>query len=355
MFYLPPQYIPPNIIYWKIMKPSEKQSSIEEKKKLPASPLPLRYMKKGLRSDDLFIIITATAASTIIIIMALLIIKIYEGAAPVFERFGLNFLIGLDWNPVEGMESYGALPYLLGTLTTSAIALIVGVPISLGVAIFLAEIAPGSIRAPLSYIIELLAAVPSVIYGLWGVFVFRFWVRDLLEKPLSTYLGFIPIFSGTPFGLSILSGGLILSIMIIPTVSAVCREVLLSVPATQRDAAYSLGATRWEAIRIGVLSYARAGIVGAIILGLGRAVGETMAVTMVIGNAIGPSALPTSLLKAGQTMASLIANEFNEADPVSLHPSALVGVGFILLLSALVINVAAQILIHRVRAKGIVE
>jgi len=309
----------------------------------------------NLKGDTLFLALTIAAATSIIVIMALLIIKIYEGAAPVFNRFGFSFLTSLEWNPVEGMEAYGALPYLLGTLTTSAIALIVGVPISLGVAIFLAEIAPSSIQAPLSYVIELLAAVPSVIYGLWGVFVFRFWVRDLIEVPLSTYLGFIPIFSGTPYGLSVLTGGLILAIMIIPTVSAVCREVLLAVPNTQREAAYSLGATRWEAIRIGVLSYARAGIVGAIILGLGRAVGETMAVTMVIGNAVGPAALPTSLLKAGQTMASLIANEFNEADPVSLHPSALIGVGFILLISALIINVAAQLLIYRVRAKGVVE
>ena len=319
------------------------------------APNLLRNPSLSPKSDTLFLALTIAAATSIILIMALLIIKIYEGAAPVFNRFGFGFLTSLEWNPVEGMEAYGALPYLLGTLTTSAIALIVGVPISLGVAIFLAEIAPSSIRAPLSYVIELLAAVPSVIYGLWGVFVFRFWVRDLIEVPLSTYLGFIPIFSGTPYGLSILTGGLILAIMIIPTVSAICREVLLAVPNTQREAAYSLGATKWEAIRIGVLSYARAGIVGAIILGLGRAVGETMAVTMVIGNAIGPSALPTSLLKAGQTMASLIANEFNEADPVSLHPSALIGVGFILLISALIINVAAQLLIYHVRAKGVVE
>jgi len=314
-----------------------------------------RLSSLRFKGDQLFFALTVAASSTVLIIMALLIIKIYDGAAPVFDRFGFGFLTSVEWNPVEGMEAYGALPYLLGTLVTSAIALIVGVPISLGVAIFLAEIAPSRIREPLSYLIELLAAVPSVIYGLWGVFVFRFWVRDLIETPLSTYLGFIPLFSGTPYGLSILTGGLILAIMIIPTVSAVCREVLLAVPNTQREAAYSLGATRWEAIRIGVLSYARAGIVGAIILGLGRAVGETMAVTMVIGNAVGPSALPTSLLKAGQTMASLIANEFNEADPVSLHPSALVGVGFILLVSALILNVAAQLLIHHVRAKAIVE
>ncbi|MCX8188841.1 MAG: phosphate ABC transporter permease subunit PstC, partial [Nitrososphaeria archaeon] len=225
---------------------------------------------------------------------------------------------------------------------------IVGVPISLGIAIYLSEMAPNFIRTTLSYIIELLAAVPSVIYGLWGLFIFRFWVRDFIELPLSKYLGFLPIFQGEPFGLDILTAGLILAIMIIPTVSSVSREVIMAVPNSQREAAYSLGATKWEVIRVGVLSYAKSGIIGATILGLGRAVGETMAVTMVIGNAIGPSAIPTSLFKAGQTMASLIANEFNEADPTSLHPNALVGVGLILFGLALTINLMAQLLIWRI-------
>jgi phosphate transport system permease protein len=303
--------------------------------------------------DDLFKLIAALLASSVIALLLLLTLTLVSDSLPVLNRFGLSFFTGVDWNPVVGREVFGVLPYVLGTLVTSAIALLIGVPISLGIAIFLAEMAPKTIRNAFSFLIELLAAVPSVIYGLWGLFIFRFWVRDFVETPLSTYLGFIPIFQGTPFGLDILTAGLILSIMIIPTVSAVSREVLLAVPNTQREAAYSIGATRWEVIRMGVLSYARSGIFGAIILGLGRAVGETMAVTMVIGNTIGAAALPTSLLKGGQTMASLIANEFNEADPVSLHPSALIGVGLVLFIFALAINIFAQLLVWRVlKIKG---
>ncbi len=281
-------------------------------------------------------------------------IVLVSGAYPVLQRFGfVGFITGMNWNPVVGREAFGALPYILGTLVTSAIAIAIGVPVSIGIAVFLSEMSPWTVRGPVSQLIELLAAVPSVIYGLWGLFVFRFWVKDWIETPLSTYLGSVPVFSGTPFGLDILTAGLILAIMIIPTVSSVSREVMLAVPSSQREAAYSLGATRWETVRMGVLSYSRSGIFGATILGLGRAVGETMAVTMVIGNAIGAAAIPTSLLKAGQTLSSLIANEFNEADPTSLHPSALIGLGLILFLFALLINIFAQLLVTRVlKVKG---
>jgi phosphate transport system permease protein len=282
-----------------------------------------------------------------------MVLKLIQGAAPVLDRFGLAFVTGVNWDPVVGREAFGILPYILGTIVTSTIALVIGVPLSLGIAIFLAEMAPSSVRTPLSFMIELLAAVPSVIYGLWGIFVFRFWVKELIEAPLSTYLGFLPVFQGEPHGLDILTAGIILAIMIVPTVSSVSKEVLMAVPDSLREAAYSIGATRWEVIRIGVLSYARSGLFGAAILGLGRAVGETMAVTMVIGNTIGPAALPTSLLKGGQTMASLIANEFNEADPISLHPSALMGVGLILFFFALIINVFALLLVRKVlKVKG---
>jgi phosphate transport system permease protein len=309
--------------------------------------------KTGWSGDRFFKFLAAVLAFSVIVILVLMTFELTEGSLPVLKRFGLSFVTGVDWNPVEGRESFGILPYILGTLVTSSIALIVGVPISLGIAIFLAEMAPNIVKTPLSFTIELLAAVPSVIYGLWGIFVFRFWVRDIVEKPVSAYLSFIPIFQGTPFGLDILTAGIILAIMIIPTVSSVSREVLAAVPNSQKEAAYSIGATKWEAIRIGVLSYARSGLAGAAILGLGRAVGETMAVTMVIGNAIGAAALPTSFLKGGQTMASLIANEFNEANPVSLHPSALIGVGLVLFIFALAINVFAQLLIWRiVRVRG---
>jgi len=300
--------------------------------------------------DNIFKYSIAAISASVIFILTLMMIELFRGSLPVLS---LDFVTGVNWNPVAGSEEFGVLPYILGTLVTSVIALIVGVPISLGIAIFLSEMAPSFIRTSLSFIVELLAAVPSVIYGLWGIFVFRFWVRDFIEVPLSTYLGFIPIFQGTPYGLDIFTGGMILAIMIIPTVASVSREVLMAVPNAQREAVYSIGATKWEVIKLGVLSYARSGLFGAAILGLGRAVGETMAVTMVIGNTIGEAALPTSLFKGGQTMASLIANEFNEADPVSLHPSALIGVGLILFFFALIINMIAQLLVLRIlKVKG---
>jgi phosphate transport system permease protein len=309
-----------------------------------------------LSGDRIFKFSTVFFASSVILILLLMTLSLVQGSLPVLDRFGFGFLTGSQWNPVAGREAFGILPYVLGTLITSLIALAIGVPISLGIALFLAEMAPSRVRTTLSFIIELLAAVPSVIYGLWGLFVFRFWVRDYIETPLSTYFGFIPVFQGTPFGLDILTAGIILAIMIIPTVSSVAREVIMAVPDSQREAAYSIGATRWEMVRIGVLSYAKSGIFGAIILGLGRAVGETMAVTMVIGNTIGQAAIPRSLLQGGQTMASLIANEFNEADPTSLHPSALIGVGLVLFIFALSINIFAQLLVWRVlRIKGAVE
>ena len=271
-----------------------------------------------------------------------------RGSFPVFEKFGIWFVTGTSWNVVIGHESFGALPYILGTLVTSGIGIAIGIPISLGIAIFLAEMAPSSVRVPLSQVIELLAAVPSVIYGFWALFVLRPWIINYVEAPLSTSLGNVPLFHGSPVGEDILMGGVILAIMIIPTVSTVAKEVMSAVPSAQREAAYSIGATRWEVVRMGVLSYARSGIFGAGILGLGRAVGETMAVTLVIGGALGPSALPTSLFQPGQTMASLLAGQFNEAESGSLQLSALLGVGLILFGFALLVNVFAQLMVWRV-------
>ena len=317
-------------------------------------------------SDNIFVIQSAFFASAIIAVLVLAGFVLVSGSLPVWMKFGAGFLTGTTWNPVT--QVFGVLPYILGTLLTSFIAIAVGVPLSIGIAIFLSEMAPHAIRAAgsgafgwlvrtslgvLSNGIELLAAVPSVIYGLWGLYVFRFWVVNLIETPLSNYLGFIPAFNGTLVGLDILTAGLILAIMIIPTVSAISKEVMSAVPLAQREAAYSIGATRWEVVRISVLSYARSGIFGAAILGLGRAVGETMAVTMVIGNASGPQAVPSSLFKAGQTMASLIANEFGGAEPASLHPAALIGVGLVLFMFAITINVLAQLMVWRVlKIKG---
>jgi len=300
-----------------------------------------------LSGDSLFKVLAALLAGSALAILLAAGYTLTGGSIHVLQAFGGYFFTGTSWNPVVGREIFGALPYLLGTLVTSAIALVIGVPISLGIAIFLSEMSPRRVRVPISYLVELLAAVPSVVYGLWGLFVLRFFVVDYIEMPLSTYFGWIPAFSGAPFGLDVLSAGIILSIMIIPTVSSVSREVISAVPDSVREGAYSIGATRWEVIRNWVLSYGRSGLFGAAVLGLGRAVGETMAVTMVIGNTIGPAAVPTSLLRGSQTMASLIANGFLEASPGTLEISAYIGVGLILMILALVINVLAQLMVTR--------
>jgi phosphate transport system permease protein len=241
---------------------------------------------------------------------------------------------------------------VMGTLVTSGIALLIGVPLSLGIAVFLVEMAPKKLSVPISFLVELLAAVPSVIYGLWGLFVFKYWMLNYIETPISKTLGWIPIFSGTPFGLDFFTAGTILAIMIIPTVASISKEVISAVPNSIREGAYSIGATKWEVIRHWVLSYGRSGIFGAVILGLGRAVGETMAVSMLIGNAPAAAAMPTSLFRPGQTMASLIANGFLEATG-SLEISAYIGVGLVLLLLSLLINVGAHMLMTRVlKVKG---
>jgi phosphate transport system permease protein len=302
--------------------------------------------------DNIFKIIAAGIAASAIVILLITGYVLAEGSVPVLQEFGVSFFFGQQWNPAEGKEVFGALPYVMGTLVTSGIALLIGVPLSLGIAVFLVEMAPKALRVPISYLVELLAAVPSVIYGLWGLFVFRFWMVDYIEEPLSQYLGWLPIFSGTPFGLDLLTAGTILAIMIIPTVASISKEVISAVPNSIREGAYSIGATKWEVVRHWVLSYGRSGIFGAVILGLGRAIGETMAVSMLIGNATGSAAMPTSLFKPSQTMASLIANGFLEATS-TLEISAYVGVGLILLLISLLINVGAHLVMTRLfKVKG---
>ncbi len=309
-------------------------------------------MTKKLTGDSFFKILTAIIAASALVILIVTSYTLITGSNLVIGRFGINFFLGTQWNPVEGRENFGSLPYIVGTLVTSGIALIVGVPLSLGIAIFLVEMAPKGVRVPISYLIELLAAVPSVIYGLWGLFVFRVWILNYIETPINNYLGWIPFFKGTPFGLDYFTAGLILSIMIIPTVASVSREVISAVPSSIREGAYSIGATKWEVIRHWVLGYGRSGIFGAVILGLGRAVGETMAVTMVIGNAIGPSAMFSSFFKPGQTMSSLIANGFLEA-ATPMEKSAYIGVGLILLLVSILINIVAHVMVSRVlKVKG---
>ena len=279
--------------------------------------------------------------------VGLVAFSVAKGSTDIFSKEGFNFITQSNWDAVEGRESFGAFPYIIGTLLSAGIAMLIGVPISLGIAIFISEIAPPRIGTPLAFLSELLAAVPSIIYGLWALFVFRFWVRDLVERPLyDAFHAYVPFFAKTPFGLDIFTAGIVLAIMIIPIVSSICREVMKVVPYSQREAAYSLGATRWETVRMAVFPYVKSGLVGASMLGLGRAVGETILVTMIIGNVIGPNAIPTSVFSQGQTLASLIANEFNEASS-DLHLSALIALGAILLALTMAINIAARIMVKK--------
>jgi phosphate transport system permease protein len=255
-------------------------------------------------------------------------------------KFGWNFWKTTTWNPVEG--DFGALPFIWGTLYSSILALVLSTPVALGIAIFLSELSPRRLRLPLTFLTELLAAVPSIVYGLWGIFVLVPFVRKI-EVLTPAWLKKIPLFAGPPLGVGMLAAGLILAVMIIPFASSVAREVLRAVPATQREAAYALGATRWEAIQA-ALRYGRTGILGAIMLGFGRALGETMAVTMVIGN--NPK-ISTSLYAAQHTMAAVIANEFTEAD-TDLYLSALIEIGLVLFIITIIINAISRFLIWSV-------
>ena len=287
------------------------------------------------------------AAAYTLLMVGLVAFSVAKGSVDIFSKEGISFVTLSNWDAVEGRESFGALPYIIGTLLSAGIAMAIGVPISLGIAIFISEIAPPKIGTPLAFISELLAAVPSIIYGLWALFVFRFWVRDLIEEPLyNAFHSSIPFFAKTPFGLDIFTAGIVLAIMIIPIISSICREVMKVVPNSQREAAYSLGATRWETVRMAVFPYVKSGLVGASMLGLGRAVGETILVTMIIGNVIGPNAIPTSFFSQGQTLASLVANEFNEASS-DLHLSALIALGAILLILTMAINIAARLMVKK--------
>jgi phosphate transport system permease protein len=298
---------------------------------------------KVLKGDVTLKAAVAVAAVFIACLLGSLAFELFLGSTRSIAKFGLPFVAGTIWDPVHSI--FGALPFIYGTLLTSAIALLLGFPISLGVAIFLTEKlkAKKRIANVLGTLVELLAAVPSVIYGLWGLFFLSPLLRDYVEKPLHRYLGFVPLFSGTPFGLDFFTAGIILAIMIIPTVSAVSKDILNAVPNSQREAMYSLGATDWEVTQKSVLPYARSGIFGATILGLGRAVGETMAVTMVIGNA---PTITASLFSGGYTLAAVIANEFTEASS-PLYLSALVEIGLVLFFVALIINVFARLLLWR--------
>jgi phosphate transport system permease protein len=318
------------------------------RKKTPTIPnnflnLKIHSRFKGhFRGDDVFKLVSALIASSIFILLGLMIYELVEGSWLSIQTFGLNFIVGTTWDPAIS-KVFGALPLILGTLVTSAIALLIGVPISLGVGLALSEYLPRRFGFALSFLVELLAAVPSVIYGLWGMFVLIPFLRDHVYPYLQAALGFTPLFSGPIYGGGVLTGGIVLAIMIIPTVSSVMRDLFSSVPNSQREAMIALGATKWETTKI-VVNYARSGVMGAIVLGLGRAMGETMAITMVIGNKF--QVWPSSLFDAWYTMASIIANELLEAT-YDLYVSALINVGLILLIITLIVNILARLIVWR--------
>jgi phosphate transport system permease protein len=305
-------------------------------------------VKTSARGDQVFQIVITAFAVSIPLLLVIIAISIGLAAWPALSRSGLSFITGSEWDVAAG--KFGAAPAIYGTVVSSALALVIATPLALGVSIFLSEIAPKWLRQPVGFLVDLLAAIPSVVYGLWGIFVLIPLIRDPIGPFLRDTLNLssTPLFSGPNYGYSMLAAGVILAIMILPFISAVTREVLLAVPQSQRDAALALGATRWEMIRDAVIPYARSGIIGGIILGLGRALGETMAVTMLIGNRAEISA---SLFAPGYTMASLIANEFTEATS-DTHLSALMGVGAVLFVVTLIVNALARWLVWRVTKGG---
>jgi phosphate transport system permease protein len=290
--------------------------------------------------DRLFRLGTGFFAFLVVLLVAGIAFELYRTSRLSIDKFGFNFWRTTVWDPVAG--EFGALPFMWGTLYSSVLALILSTPVALGIAIFLSELSPRFLRTPLTFLTELLAAIPSIVYGLWGIFVLVPLVRKL-QVITPDWMRKIPLFEGPPLGVGMLSAALILAVMVIPFSSSVAREVLKAVPATQREAAYALGATRWEAI-LAALRFGRTGIIGAVMLGFGRALGETMAVTMVIGN---NAKLSLSLYAAQHTMAAVIANEFTEAD-TDLYLSALIEIGLVLFILTVIINGISRFLIWSV-------
>ncbi len=296
----------------------------------------------GKNADLLFLALMTLCALSIFAIVVAIVVVLFQHSAASRHQFGLGFFNGTEWDPVGGL--FGAKPFIAGTLLSSFLALLIAVPLALGVAIFVTELCPKPLQGPISFLTELLAAIPSVVYGLWGIFVLVPIVRDQLGPFLQKYFGWTGLFGGLNIGVGLLAASLILAIMILPVISSLTRDVMRAVPVSQREAVLALGATRWEMIRTGVLRNARIGIVGSVILGLGRALGETMAVTMLIGNR---AEIPKSLFAPGHTLASVIANEFSEAT-TNLYLSALIEIGLALFLVTIVVNAIARVLIWAV-------
>jgi phosphate transport system permease protein len=308
-----------------------------------------RRTKRFVIQDMLFRNTTKLFAFIVLALLFSIIISLVVGSMPSIKAFGLHFLVSDEWNPVT--EQFGALVPIFGTVTTSAIALIIGVPISFGIALFLTEISPNWLKRPLGIAIELLAGIPSIIYGMWGLFVFAPFFADNIQPWLIDTLGPLPmlgfLFQGAPMGIGMLTAGLILAIMVIPFIASVMRDMFEIVPSMLKESAYGLGATKWEVVRNIVLPYTKVGVAGSIMLGLGRALGETMAVTFVIGNAHN---LSSSLMMPGNSISSALANEFTEADGV-LYTSALIELGLILFIITLIVLTISKLMLLQLSKK----
>lgn len=304
-------------------------------------------LRQGNLSDRVYGAVLLAFGLALPLLFGFILYRLVAASWLAIRTFGLGFITSAEWNPVVG--EFGALPFIYGTVVSSLLAVLIALPLALGLAIFLTELAPRWLAAPIAFGTELLAAIPSVVYGLWGIFVLVPWLRRHVQEPLVDRFGdTIPLFAGPAYGVSMLAGGVILAIMIVPFISAVSREVLAAVPPSQREAALALGATRWEMTWQVVLPFALPGILGAVILGLGRALGETMAITMVIGNR--PD-MPVSLFQPGYTMASVLANEFAEATG-DLYLAALMNIALVLLGITIVVNALARLLVWRVARRG---
>lgn len=309
--------------------------------------MPWRSLRHPRLLDRGFSLATALVALGLILLLAYLLVDLLNGSWRTWSRFGFGFFVGTEWDPVAGREQFGALPLIFGTLLTSAMAVALAVPVAVGLALLLNQVR-GVIAHPLATFVDILAAIPSVVYGLWGLFVLKPAFDTSVEPFLAATVGKVPLvgalFSGNPNGPDVLTAGVILAIMILPIVTAVSREVIAVVPHDQREAALALGATRWESVRMAVLPYVRSGIVGATMLGLGRALGETIAVSMVVGNV---PRMGVSLLGPAATIPSWIASSFREATSVGLHRSALLALAVVLVIMAFIMAIGSRLLVRR--------
>jgi len=314
-----------------------------------ASPARARALARMRTGDFGFRLLTRTAALAVLIILGAVILSLIQGSLPALQAFGLNFLIEERWNPVT--ERFGALAPIYGTLVTSFVAMLIAVPVGILIAVFLTELCPKWLRRPIGIAIELLAGIPSIIYGIWGLFIFAPFLQQTLQPFLIATFGNIPVlsslFAGPPYGIGILTAGLVLAIMVLPFVTSISRDVFDAVPPVLKEAAYGIGCTTWEVVRYVVLPYARVGVIGGIMLGLGRALGETMAVTFVIGNAHRISA---SILAPGTTISATIANEFTEAVG-DLYTSSLIALGLILFVITFIVLAAARFMLLRIERR----